>query len=52
MKYLGALTDISVADVKVDLMRTAYANDRALLNTFDPASSCCGRSCSRSSPGC
>ena len=36
MKYLGALTDISVADVKVDLMRTAYANDRALLNTFDP----------------
>jgi energy-coupling factor transport system permease protein len=36
MSYLDALTDISVADVKVDLMRTAYDNDRALLNTFDP----------------
>ena len=36
MSYLDALTDISVADIKVDLMRTAYDNDRALLNTFDP----------------
>jgi energy-coupling factor transport system permease protein len=36
MKYLDAITDISVADVKIDLMRTAYDNDRALLNTFDP----------------
>jgi len=36
MKYLDALTDISVADIKVDLMRTAYDNDDALLNTFDP----------------
>lgn len=36
MKYVDAFTDISVADVKVDLMRTAYDNDRALLNTFDP----------------
>jgi len=36
MKYLSALTDVSIADVKVDLMRTAYDNDRALLNTFDP----------------
>jgi energy-coupling factor transport system permease protein len=36
MKYLSSLTDISIADIKVDLMRTAYDNDRALLNTFDP----------------
>jgi energy-coupling factor transport system permease protein len=36
MKYIDALTDISVADIKVDLMRTAYDNDDALLNTFDP----------------
>jgi energy-coupling factor transport system permease protein len=36
MKYVDALTDISIADIKVDLMRTAYDNDRALLNTFDP----------------
>lgn len=36
MKYVDALTDISVADIKVDLMRTAYDNDDALLNTFDP----------------
>jgi energy-coupling factor transport system permease protein len=36
MKYVDAVTDISIADIKVDLMRTAYANDRALLNTFDP----------------
>jgi energy-coupling factor transport system permease protein len=36
MKYLDAFTDISVADIKIDLMRTAYDNDRALLNTFDP----------------
>jgi len=36
MSYLGALSDISVADLKVDLMRTAYDNEDALLNTFDP----------------
>ena len=36
MKYVDAFTDISVADIKIDLMRTAYDNDRALLNTFDP----------------
>jgi energy-coupling factor transport system permease protein len=36
MKYLSSITDISIADIKVDLMRTAYDNDRALLNTFDP----------------
>lgn len=36
MKYVDAVTDISVADVKVDLMRTAYDNEDALLNTFDP----------------
>ena len=36
MTYLDELTEISVADVKVDLLRTAYDNDRALLNTFDP----------------
>lgn len=36
MSYLDSFTDISVADVKVDLMRTAYDNDNALLNTFDP----------------
>jgi energy-coupling factor transport system permease protein len=36
MRYLDSLTEISIADVKVDLMRTAYDNDRALLNTFDP----------------
>jgi len=36
MGYLDAIRDISVADVKVDLMRTAYDNDDALLNTFDP----------------
>jgi energy-coupling factor transport system permease protein len=36
MKYVDDLSDISVQDVKVDLMRTAYDNDRALLNTFDP----------------
>jgi energy-coupling factor transport system permease protein len=36
MKYLDALADISIADIKVDLMRTAYDNERALLNTFDP----------------
>ncbi|MFC7070121.1 energy-coupling factor transporter transmembrane component T family protein [Halobaculum lipolyticum] len=36
MKYVSSITDISIADIKVDLMRTAYDNDRALLNTFDP----------------
>jgi energy-coupling factor transport system permease protein len=36
VSYLDALQDISVQDIKVDLMRTAYDNDRALLNTFDP----------------
>ncbi len=36
MSYLTALTDISIADLKVDLMRTAYDNEDALLNTFDP----------------
>lgn len=36
MSYIDSLTDISIADIKVDLMRTAYDNDRALLNTFDP----------------
>jgi energy-coupling factor transport system permease protein len=36
VSYLDSFTDISVADVKVDLMRTAYDNDNALLNTFDP----------------
>ena len=36
MKYVDDLANISVQDVKVDLMRTAYDNDRALLNTFDP----------------
>jgi energy-coupling factor transport system permease protein len=36
MSYLNALTDISIADLKVDLMRTAYDNEDALLNTFDP----------------
>jgi energy-coupling factor transport system permease protein len=36
VRSLDSLFDISVADVKVDLMRTAYDNDRALLNTFDP----------------
>ena len=36
MSYLDALTDISVADIKVDLMRTAYDNEDALLNSFDP----------------
>jgi energy-coupling factor transport system permease protein len=36
MRYLDAFTEISVADIKVDLMRTAYDNDDALLNTFDP----------------
>jgi energy-coupling factor transport system permease protein len=36
MSYLDALTDISIADLKVDLMRTAYDNEDALLNTFDP----------------
>ena len=36
MRYVDALSDISIQDIKVDLMRTAYDNDRALLNTFDP----------------
>jgi len=36
MKYVDAVTDISIADIKIDLMRTAYDNDRALLNSFDP----------------
>jgi len=36
VKYVDAVTDISIADIKVDLMRTAYDNDRALLNSFDP----------------
>ncbi|MFA1609603.1 energy-coupling factor transporter transmembrane component T [Halobellus rubicundus] len=36
MKYVDALSDISINDIKVDLMRTAYDNDDALLNTFDP----------------
>jgi energy-coupling factor transport system permease protein len=36
VKYVDALTEISIQDIKVDLMRTAYDNDRALLNTFDP----------------
>lgn len=35
MKYVDAFTDISVADLKIDLMRTAYDNDDALLKTFD-----------------
>jgi energy-coupling factor transport system permease protein len=36
VKYVDDLAEISVQDVKVDLMRTAYDNDRALLNKFDP----------------
>ncbi|ELZ29156.1 cobalt ABC transporter permease [Halosimplex carlsbadense 2-9-1] len=36
MKYVDAITDLSIADIKIDLMRTAYDNDRALLNSFDP----------------
>lgn len=36
MSYLDDFFDISIADIKIDLMRTAYDNDRALLNTFDP----------------
>jgi len=36
MSYLESVTDISITDLKVDLMRTAYDNDNALLNTFDP----------------
>jgi len=36
MKYVDAFTDISVTDIKVDLMRTAYDNEDALLNSFDP----------------
>ena len=36
MGYLDALRNITIADIKVDLMRTAYDNDDALLNTFDP----------------
>lgn len=36
MRYLDAVQNISVNDVKVDLMRTAYDNERALLNKLDP----------------
>jgi energy-coupling factor transport system permease protein len=36
VKYVDDLANISVQDIKVDLMRTAYDNDRALLNTLDP----------------
>ena len=36
MGYLDALRNITIADIKVDLMRTAYDNDDALLNKFDP----------------
>lgn len=36
MKYLDGISDISVADIKIDLMRTAYDNEDALLNSFDP----------------
>jgi energy-coupling factor transport system permease protein len=36
VSYLDDLAEISVADVKIDLMRTAYDNDRAFLNSFDP----------------
>ena len=36
MGYLDALRNITIADIKVDLMRTAYDNDDALLNRFDP----------------
>ena len=36
MGYLDALRNITIADIKVDLMRTAYDNDNALLNKFDP----------------
>ncbi|MFW5905514.1 MAG: energy-coupling factor transporter transmembrane component T family protein [archaeon] len=36
MKYLDGVSDISIADIKIDLMRTAYDNEDALLNSFDP----------------
>ena len=36
MGYLDAIRDITIADIKVDLMRTAYDNEDALLNKFDP----------------
>ena len=36
MSYLDAFTDISIADLKIDLMRTAYDNEDALFNMFDP----------------
>lgn len=36
MGYLDTLRNITIADIKVDLMRTAYDNDDALLNKFDP----------------
>ena len=36
MGYLDTLRNITIADIKIDLMRTAYDNDDALLNKFDP----------------
>ena len=36
MGVLDAIRNISIADIKVDLMRTAYDNEGALLNKFDP----------------
>ncbi|MCQ4334248.1 energy-coupling factor transporter transmembrane protein EcfT [Natronomonas sp. F2-12] len=36
MGYLDAIQNITIADIKLDLMRTAYDNDEALLNKFDP----------------
>jgi len=36
MSYLDVLRNITIADIKVDLMRTAYDNDDAVLNKFDP----------------
>ena len=36
MGVLDAVRNISIADIKVDLMRTAYDNEGALLNKFDP----------------
>lgn len=36
MGYLDSLRNITIADIKIDLMKTAYDNDGALLNKFDP----------------
>ncbi len=36
MGYFDAIRDITIADIKLDLMRTAYDNEDALLNKFDP----------------